>query len=409
MAATTHGPTIESLLALLDKGIEQRIFPAAQAAVICDGRVKHTTAHGVDHLDTPTTLETLFDVASVTKAAATTIATAILIARGAVALEDHISRYLPMFTGGGKESTTLRELLAHSSGLPPWEPMFIALRDDPEASSIFPGLGNSTRSFDRARELMIDATLSTPLSGARGQRAYSDLGFIVLGLVIESVAATSLEGFCRDEIFAPMSLLRTGFIDLRSRRQVSLTPEIRHVVPTGRTRPREPAPGQETLYAVHDQDLRADPGEVDDDNAYAMGGVAGHAGLFSTAMDLATLGWLINEELAGADRLGAGVAEVLDLFSRPDLSTRGTERGLGFDRPAQEDSLVGDRVGRSGPRGAIGHFGFTGCSFWMDLDRGVSIALTTNRTFHATLGRANVERVRGFRRSFHETIVDALS
>lgn len=405
---TLSRPALPSLQKLLDNGVRRGDFPAAQAVVIREGQLIHASAHGVDHLGRETTHESLFDVASVTKAAATTLATAVLIGQRTVALKDPASRLVPDFVGGGRESVTIRELLAHGSGLPAWKPMFVLARDDEAARSIFPGHGERERDFVRSRDIVIDATLKTAITETRGSRVYSDLGFIVLGLALEQASGLPLDRFCHREVFSPLGLVKTGFIDLSSRGETLAPADDRHILPTGRTRPREPAPGQEALYAVHDQTPRFDPGEVDDDNAFAMGGVAGHAGLFSTAQELATLGWLVIEEIGGAALLGPAVGEVLESFSNADTSTTGSERGLGFDRPAPQDSLVGDRLGRAGPRGAIGHFGFTGCSWWMDLDRSLSVALLTNRTFHPSLGRANVEPVRAFRRAFHEGVIDAV-
>jgi serine-type D-Ala-D-Ala carboxypeptidase len=171
--------------------------------------------------------------------------------------------------------------------------------------------------------------------------------------------------------------------------------------PTGDTRPRAPAPGQEGRFAVPPQPRRRDPGQVDDDNAYALGGAAGHAGLFSTARDLARLGQGLLEELDGAGRLGA--AATLAAFVRESPCAAGARRGLGFDLPAPTGSAVGERFGRAGPRGAIGHLGFTGCSLWVDLDRRISAALVTNRVYH---GRGDAEGIRRLRPAFHDLVAE---
>jgi CubicO group peptidase (beta-lactamase class C family) len=233
----------------------------------------------------------------------------------------------------------------------------------------------------------------------RGKRVYSDLGFIQLGLLVSEVTGSTLDRFCKKEIFEPMGLTGTGFFDLASSHREPFE-QGRRILPTGQTRPREPAPGQEALYKVPEQEPLLDPGQVDDDNAWAMGGVAGHAGLFSTAEDLAGFGWALQEELGGADLLGSG--ETFREFAAPDLSTRGARRGLGFDMPADEGSLSGSLLGQEGPLGAIGHLGFTGCSLWLDRDRRLVVALVTNRVFPS---RANVDGIRIFRPEFHDAVV----
>jgi CubicO group peptidase (beta-lactamase class C family) len=116
---------------------------------------------------------------------------------------------------------------------------------------------------------------------------------------------------------------------------------------------------------------------------------------------VARAGWQLLEEIDGAARLGAG--EVLADFVRPDLATRGAVRGLGFDIPAAEGSLAGERIGKGGPRGAFGHMGFTGCSLWVDLDRRLSVALLSNRVYPT---RKNVEPMRAFRPRFHDLVVE---
>src|SRR5690606_12689375 len=180
----------------------------------------------------------------------------------------------------------------------------------------------------------------------------------------------------RGAIFTPLGLAGDlGFVDLS---RASSWLDGRHVVPTGRTRPREPAPGQEALVPPPASSEDA-PGRVDDDNAFAMGGVAGHAGLFGTARAIAVLGARILDELEDRGRLGLG--EVLRVFAAVDPADGPPPRGLGFDRPAPEGSSAGALLGRAGPRGAIGHLGFTGCSLWIDLDRRLSVALLTNRTY----------------------------
>jgi len=157
------------------------------------------------------------------------------------------------------------------------------------------------------------------------------------------------------------------------------------------------------LYGVHSQTRALRPGEVDDDNAYAMAGVAGHAGVFSTANDIAQFGWKLFEEIEGSRALGDPA--VFQALATLDHDTSGPERTLGFDRPTGEASSAGTQLGGLGPRGAIGHLGFTGASLWIDLDRKLSIALLTNRVFPT---RRNAEGIRALRPRFHDAVLNAL-
>lgn len=389
---------------LLEEAVADGVSPAASAAVIVDGQWLHRSAHGAIPRGAATP-DTRFDVASVTKVIATTAAAAVLVGRGAIELDAPVARWLPRFAAGGKERVTVRHLLGHASGLPAFEAMFLRAREDRVARAIYPGLGAPSgaraAAFDHARERVVDAALTTPLVRPPGTRVYSDLGFIALGELVAAASGEPLDAFCAREVFAALGASDTRFHDLR---RPILDPA--GVAPTGRTRPREPAPGQEALYDVHEQDPEVRPGEVDDDNAFAMGGVAGHAGVFSTASDVARLGWAFALEVGGAERFTP--RGLMAEFARPDPGVEGPVRGLGFDRAAPTGSSAGDRFGRAGPHGAIGHLGFTGCSLWIDLDRRAVAVLLTNRVAY---GRAHVEPIRALRPRFHDVvaaIVDGL-
>lgn len=386
---------MSALHALLEDACRAGHPPAAQACVIHEGRVVHESAHGASPDGVPTSATSVFDVASVTKVAATTLSIAVLIARGELALDAPVARWLPAFGANGKGEVTLRAVLGHRSGLPAWAPLFQAVIYDARTSAIFARREVSEDVWAIARGLVLAQVHAAPLETPH-RRVYSDLGFLALGALVEEVTGTSLDGFARAHVFAPLGL-DLAFVD---RRATTSPFEGRHVLPTGRTRPREPAPGQ--CYVQLAQPLLFDPGHVDDDNAFAMGGVAGHAGLFGTASALARLGWALVEELEGAERLGIG--EVLRTFATIDPA-EGAARGLGFDMPAALGSSVGDRFGKRGPRGAIGHLGFTGCSLWIDLDRALVAVLLTNRTVP---GRTYVEPIRALRRAFHDAACDAI-
>ena len=399
-------PRVRELDQILNDAIAVDAFPAAQACVIKDGHCVHSSAHGrLSGGRRQVNTRTVFDIASVTKALATTTAAAVLLSRRAIRLDTPVAHFLPKFGEGRKSEITIRQLLAHSSGLPAWAPLFEEARHDPVASQIYPGLQSSSESdwntaFEVSSKRVVSAALRTPLEHASGQRVYSDIGFIILGETIAAAASEPLDRFCAGEIFKPLGLRHTSFRRLPGTR--AERPSAR-IAPTGDTRPREPAPGQEMLYGVHNQQRLVRPGEVDDDNAYAMAGVAGHAGVFSTAEDVATFGWKILEEIEGSRLLGD--PKVFQALSTIDDAASGSKRTLGFDCPTGPNSSAGTQLGRLGPLGAIGHLGFVGTSLWIDLDRRLCVALLTNRVFPT---RRNTKGIKTVRPRFHDAVVASL-
>jgi CubicO group peptidase (beta-lactamase class C family) len=230
---------------------------------------------------------------------------------------------------------------------------------------------------------------------------YSDVGFIVLGEILSVAAGASLDAVVAERVTVPLGLAA------HFRRLSGPAPAAAGagpIAPTGATRPREPAPGQDGSWTAIER-RPGRPGEVDDDNAWAMDGVAGHAGLFGTAGDVAAFGQAVLDDVAGQARLAAP-----GLWARAlerDAETPGSTRALGFDThragDPTADASAGRWLGQALP-GAVGHLGFTGVSLWIDLARAVVVALCTNRT---ALGRANV-RIRGFRPRFHDAVMEAL-
>lgn len=358
---------IAEISALVDAAVAEGVFPAAQVAIRAGGRALHESAHG-GFGPARADLFTLFDVSSLTKVVATTTLVYRMVSAGQLSLDDEVGRFFPE---AGCREATIRDLLAHRSGLPAWRPLFSAAR---------------------SREEVVAAALGIPLEGAPGgDRRYSDVGFIVLGAILEAVAGARLDTLFSREVAAPLGLTRTSYRPLPAARDPVDGGRLA-IAPTGDRRPRWPALGQEGSYEPG-AEVR-DAGEVDDDNAWAMGGVAAHAGLFSTAHEVASWAETLYEELEGAGRLGrAGVLAEM------------AARGLGFDRPSETGySSSGRILGRLGPRGAIGHLGFTGCSVWLDLDRGVSAVLLSNRVFP---NRKN-EDIRAFRPLFHDRVMECL-
>ena len=274
----------------------------------------------------------IYDLASLTKVVGTTTAAMVLFDQGRLDLDAPVSTYLPAFSGGWKDSVTVRHLLTHRSGLP-------AGRD----------LWRIARTPDEARA----AVLSTNLECKPGQcYIYSDLGADVLGFVIEAVAGESLDVFLQDKVFEPLGMNDTFF-----RPADSLTYRI---APTEIAPPRG--------YPLK--------GEVHDENAYALGGVAGHAGLFSTAADLSIFAQMM---LNGGVYNGVRVLSdtTVALFTRRAAGTR----ALGWDTA---EGVGG--AGRFLDSHAYGHTGYTGTSIWIDPERQMFVLLLTNRV-HAARAR----------------------
>ena len=275
---------------------------------------------------------TIYDLASLTKVIATTTAVMILFDEGKIHLDDQVSKYVPDFTGGGKENVTLRMLLEHRSGLPAGRDLWRIAHTPEEARA---------------------AVISTPLFAAPGQYyEYSDLGADMLGFTVEAVTGERLDTFIGRRVLEPLGMTDTYF-----RPDASLRGRI---APTEITPPRG--------YPLR--------GEVHDENAYALGGVAGHAGLFSTASDLSIFAQMM---LNGGSYNGVRIVadSTVQLFTRRAAGTR----ALGWDTCAGAFGC-GKYMGAE----AYGHTGYTGTSLWIDPDRDMFVILLTNRV-HAARAR----------------------
>jgi len=347
--------------AILRDAVEEQAFPGAALAVGYQGKL--TASHGFgrftyDSDAPPITRETVFDIASVTKAVAATTVAMILFERGWLKLEAPVAQLLPEFVSLSpphqrpkREAVTVRMLLAHSSGLPAYEKLFEYAHD---------------------RKQLLRAAMTTPLASAPGTRAdYSDIGFILLGEILERIAGEPLDQFAQREIFDRLGMARTWFIPpLELRQQIPPTEDDR----TFRKRIIQ--------------------GEVNDENAWVMGGISGHAGVFASAPDLAVFAeCLLN---GGAPLLKPATTA---LFTRREESPHGTSRALGWDTPSQPSSS-----GTQFSASSYGHLGFTGTSLWMDPKRHLSVTLLTNRTWPDRRS----QRIKEIRPLVHDAIVEAI-
>jgi CubicO group peptidase (beta-lactamase class C family) len=347
---------------LLESGVSAGTCSAAQAAWARDGEPIECVAVGTTRAvgGEPIAPETLFDIASLTKPF-TASAVLRLIARGDLLLSARVRELVPELANASTGGATLEQLLAHEAGFQDWAPLFEQI--DPDA-----------RGTPEGANQLISLALQVPARAGPGDAAvYSDLGFIALGRAIELATGDGLDSIIAREVTEPLGLPGVHYRStLRSSRSER-----------GRVAATEHCPWRGRVLQ----------GEVHDDNAWTMGGVAAHAGLFGTAADVARFGAAWLEALAGSDWLPADLA-------RRASDRRPLGRGLGWDLKSEEGSLAGSRMG---PR-TFGHLGFTGCSLWVDPDAELSVALSTNRV-HPT--RDN-EAIRELRPAFHDALVAAL-
>jgi CubicO group peptidase (beta-lactamase class C family) len=347
---------------ILRQAIADQAFPGAALAVTRGGSLVASQGFGrftYDDDASPIQPDTVFDLASLTKVVATTSVAMLLYERGQLPLDAPLARFLPDFVSlapkhqqAAREAVTIRMLLAHSSGLPAYEKLF---------------------EFAPTRDDLIRAALTARLVTTPGTRAdYSDIGFILLGEVLARQAGLELDLFARQEIFTPLGMAHTRFIP---------PPELKTAIP-----PTE-----------DDQKFRKQiiQGEVNDENAYVMGGVAPHAGLFASATDLAIFAECML-------RRGAPILkpETVKLFTHREASPPGTSRTLGWDTPSPTESSSGRHFSPL----SFGHLGFTGTSLWIDPARKLSVTLLTNRTWPDRASQA----IRQVRPQVHDAIVEAL-
>jgi len=380
--------------AVLEAGRAEGVAPALAAVVLRHGEPVHRSCHGTIPApgERPLRGDDLFDVASLTKVLCTTTLAAQAVAEGALQLDAPAARWLPGFEAARKGAITVRHLLAHASGLPWWRPWHERVRADAGAEPLFAPAGARAppealaAAFERSRALMVAALLAEPLEVAPGVRAvYSDPGFMALGLVLEAALGSRLPALLEARVARPLGLSDLLFVDHLAPAATAARTSGRAFAPTG-------------FSAARDERVE---GAVNDDNAWALGGAAGHAGLFATAADVAAVGQAWLDALEG--RPAIVPAPVAVAFAARD-GTPGSARALGWDTPSGEATSLGARLGR-GRRGALGHLGFTGCSLWIDLDAGVVAALLTNHVHPAGPDRA---RLLDLRRRFHDAAAEAL-
>ncbi|MEI8359218.1 MAG: serine hydrolase domain-containing protein [Deltaproteobacteria bacterium] len=373
---------------LLDEAVARGDFPGGVLRVSRAGETLFEHAAGWRSLEPSRAAmhaDVVFDLSSLTKPLATTLALFALLRDGAVGLDHPAARWLPGFAGRERGGVLVRHLLEHSSGLPAHRPFSTGVGAIEEAGR--PGFAAS----GAARRWVLDVVQREPLEAPPGVRAvYSDLGFIALGEIVERAAGDRLDRVCTARVFGPLGLDGLFFVDLDD----------------GRHGPGRPgAPGAGAPDGVEFASTAYCPwrgrvlcGEVDDDNAYAMGGIAGHAGLFGRARDVDRLAGIL--ERAGRGEHDFLPRAIVEAMWRPDAAVPGSTRTAGWDTPSPQRSSAGARMSKR----TVGHLGFTGTSLWIDLERRVSIVLLTNRVHPS---REN-DKLVAFRPRIHDLVMEAL-
>jgi len=345
---------------LMRGAILENAFPGATFLIARKGVIVTHEAYGnaistPPETSRPMKLDTIFDMGSITKPVATATSLMILLERGKVTLSDTVSHYVPEYTGGKKEGTTLHDLLTHASGLPAWKPLYEVCK---------------------GREDFLREICRMDLEYQPGEKVvYSCLGFILLTFVLEKVMGEGLGSFARREVFLPLGMKDTMFnppMALRDR-----------MAATERCKWRG----------------RLLMGEVHDENAFGMGGVSGNAGLFSTALDLAIFAQAF---LNGGEYGGARVLSPISVKLMTENHTKKLDepRGIGWALKSKSGSSAGDLLSDS----SFGHTGFPGTSLWIDPANELIVVLLTNRV-HPTRENDAILRVRS---PFHNVIASSI-
>ncbi|HSS96486.1 MAG TPA: serine hydrolase domain-containing protein [Terriglobales bacterium] len=341
---------------VLKKAIAAHSFPGAAIAITHHGQLGALKGFGhftYEAASPQVQADTVFDLASVSKAVATTTMAALLYERGLLDLNAPVVGVVPEFARNEPRcrQVTFRMLLAHSSGLPAYEKLFL--------------LGPS-------RDELLAMAFGVRLTADPGTRAeYSDIGFIILGVALERLADEPIDTYCQREIFGPLGMSHTTFKPAAALRE-SIPPTVDD-------------------WTFRNRIVQ---GEVHDENASALGGVAGHAGVFSNAEDLAIFSHAMLN--GGSPILHP---ETIQLFTQRESTPAGTSRALGWDTPSAPS-----QSGKYFSSRSYGHLGYTGTSLWIDPERQLSVTLLTNRTWPDRASQA----IKEVRPRFHDAVVEAL-
>lgn len=343
---------------IIEDAIKERAFPGGQLVAVKDGEIvlkKNYGSSGYTQNFPPVTDSTLYDIASLTKVVGTTAAIMKLVDSGIISLDDKVIKYIPEFASNGKEQITIRNLLLHNSGLPAYQKFYLTC--------------------STAKEVLDSIYNSKLIYPVGDSTVYSDFGFIVLGKIIEKVTGTSLDEYLRREFFEPLGMYNTMFNPSEGL--------LHRIAPTE----------EDTIWRkklVH--------GTVHDETAALLGGVSGHAGIFSNALDLAKFCQMI---LSGGNYAGTQFlnSETIKLFT--ERKSIKEKRGLGWDfKSINGYSSAGKLFGTK----SFGHTGFTGTSIWIDPEKKIFVIFLTNRV-HPTRDNNKIQKIRPI---LHDAIMEII-
>jgi CubicO group peptidase (beta-lactamase class C family) len=372
--------SFEKVEKAMDEAVASRVFPGAVLLANKEGQVVFHRAFGHRSLEpevTPLSESTIFDLSSLTKPLATTLAFLLLVKERKLRIDDRVTRIFHNFGVHGKTHITFRHLLAHCSGLPGWRPYY------KEVLKVERGGRVNFLCSQGAKQHVFELIHREKPDGDPGKSVvYSDLGFMLLGEAVEEISGMSLDRYCHDRVFKPLGARSTSFIDLSLVRTRRLVPVTDMIAPTERCEWRK----------------KILCGEVHDDNAYAMGGVAGHSGLFASAADVNLIVSKVRDAYLGKNPF-LPESLVREAFTR-DTTVPQSPRTLGWDTPSPTDSAAGSKFSKN----TVGHLGFTGTSVWLDLDKAVHVVLLSNRVHPSR----NNEKIKDFRPHLHDLVMEAM-
>lgn len=364
-ASAADGPRrFASARRILDEAIAARAFPGASYGVLYQGQIIALDAAGrftYEADSSAVTPSTIYDLASLTKVLATTSAAMLLYERGILNLDARVGDILPGFvigmrSGSGREKITLRNLLAHDSGLPGYEPLF-------QQHSTAHGL--------------LRAALHLPIEAVPGTRTeYSDIGFILLGKALEILSGDYLPRFCELNLFRTLELKSLRFCP---------PPAWKRFIP----------PTEDDSSFRH----RIIEGEVQDENCSVLGGAAGHAGLFGRTSDILRFAQVVLGHHSESGPPQIFQEKTIRLFTTRQTAPEGTTRALGWDTPGKSS-----QSGRYFGARSFGHLGYSGTSLWIDPDRDLAIVLLTNRTWPDRVTKA----IQTVRPAFYDAVIESL-
>lgn len=356
------------ILDLLLSAVSDGIFPGGVLLVAHRKKTVFFEAVGNSGLvpvPRPMSRQTRFDLASLTKPLATSLAILCLVSQGKVRLDDSLAKLLPSTTvPKDKKEITLRQLLSHCSGLPAWKPYYLSLESLPQTA----------RKAQIRRQILEEPLEYLPTTST----IYSDLGFIVIEWLLEENSGQDLYHFTREKLFDHLDCTAPGFIPLDQKTDV------------------DHSQFADTEYCPWRGRILC--GEVHDENAHALGGVAGHAGLFGTAQEVKCVLDCILDTIAAENISAPWSREHLTEFLQPARLHPSSTWALGFDTPASSESSAG----RYFSSNSVGHLGFTGTSFWLDLEKEMAVILLSNRVHPS---RDN-EKIKEFRPLLHDAVME---